>query len=266
MQSLGELMFSLDIENYLSFSVHGGGDSGGVAAGVDGLLASVENMLTLSPVQIFAQLMPGLAAMENFHPLVVHFPIALLSLFFVIDTLGSLRRNLLMRDVASWFLYLGTVFAAIAVTLGLMAASTVAHGDDVHMIMEHHEHLGISVLTMAVVLSGWRWFARDVIEGSLNTVHMTMAGLLVLLLALTADMGGLMVYRYGVAVAAVAASNQEAAAAHHHGEMTEQPLQSDENHAVVEAIPEAGEQSAEPVKPQVHTHADGSQHVHKHSH
>lgn len=256
-------MFSLDLGNHLTFSVHGGGDSGGVAGGVDNLLASIEGLLALSPGQIFAQLMPGIAAMENFHPLAVHFPIALLSLFFILDSLGSWRQNLMVRDVASWFLYLGTLFAAITVALGLMAARTVAHGDDVHAIMEHHEHLAFSVLTLALVLSGWRFFVRGVIEGSVNTLYLSLAGLLALLLALTADLGGLMVYRYGVAVAPVAAGNQAAATAHQHGETMSEPL--------LEQGPDSASQPTatpmhEPVQPKVHTHSDGSQHVHKHNH
>jgi uncharacterized membrane protein len=262
-------MYSLDFEDYLSFSVHGGGDSAGVAGSVDDLLTGIEALLVMSPAQIFAELMPGIAAMENFHPLFVHFPIALLSLFFVLDALGSLSRNLLIRDVASWFLYLGTLFAGITVALGLHAADTVAHGDDVHMIMEHHEHLGISVLSLALVLSAWRMFARDGISGSWNTLHLSMAGILAVILAFTADLGGLMVYGYGVAVAPVTAANQDAAMVHQHsgGAAEQHALQTaPETDAVGDAVPAEVEPVVEPVAPQVHTHADGSQHVHKHNH
>lgn len=262
-------MYSLDIENVLSFSVHGGGDSPGVAGSVDNLLTGIESLLVMSPAQIFAELMPGIAAMENFHPLFVHFPIALLSLFFVLDALGTLTRNMLIRDVASWFLYFGTLFAGIAVAFGLHAADTVAHGDDVHMIMEHHEHLGISVLSLAIVLSGWRFFARDGISGSWNTLHLSMAAVLATMLAFTADLGGLMVYGYGVAVAPVTAANQDAAMAHQHGGVSAESLSEQATPAgptSTEAVPAATEQADESVKPQVHTHADGSQHVHKHNH
>ena len=262
-------MYSLGIENVLSFAVHGGGDSPGIAGNVDDLLSGIESLLVMSPAQMFAELLPGIATMQNYHPLLVHFPIALLSLFFVMDLVGSLTRNMLIRDVASWFLYWGTVFAAGTVVLGLHAASTVAHGDDVHMIMEHHEHLGISVLSLAMVLSAWRLFSRDGIAGSLNTLHLSMAGILAILLAFTADLGGLMVYGYGVAVAPVAAANQDAAMAHQHGGASVEPqLESaaPAADATTQSVPAAAEPAVEPVKPKVHTHADGSQHVHSHDH
>ncbi len=264
-------MLNLDWGRSLSFSVHGGADSGGVAGGVDSLLRFIEDLLVLSPGQIFAELLPGVAAMENLHPLFVHFPIALLSLFIVIDVAGSLLARPAWRNVAGWLLYLGTLFAAIAATAGLIASASVAHGGDVHEIMEHHEHLGISVLSLATALSAWRWFAKDKLVGAVNGFFLAISTVLGLLLMLTADLGGLMVYGHGVAVAPVAASNQAAAAAHHHAEG------SDDHHRQ----PPAAEFSAPAVTPgdvavppnppaveapKIHVHADGSKHEHQHSH
>lgn len=194
-------MFELN-ENLL-FSVHGGGDSGGGMAGlVNGVLATLEEFLTLSPAEMFAHLLPGIAAMENIHPLFVHFPIALLSVFFLLDCVGSLAKKNEWRQVADWFLYLGTLFAGLTVAAGLMAAASVMHGDDVHDIMETHEHFGLSILSLAVLLSVWRFFARQTLQGALNGVYLSAGALLCLLLVLGADLGGLMVYKYGVAVEA----------------------------------------------------------------
>lgn len=258
-------MFSLDLGRYLLFAVHGGGDSGGIAGNVDGLLAAIEDFVSLSPPQMFAELMPGISSLVNLHPLFVHFPIALLSLFFIVDLLACLLDKSLMRDVASWLLYLGTLFAAITVAAGLQAAGSVAHGDDVHQIMERHEHLGISVLTLAATLSAWRLMARGVLQGVSNKLHLAASALLSGLLALTADLGGLMVYGYGVAVAPAADCHQQEAAAHQHGQISElAPL------PPAAVAGEAVGHHAAPVvsnpAPNVHTHSDGSQHVHKHRH
>jgi uncharacterized membrane protein len=214
-----------DLNNNLLFSVHGGADSGGgVAGSVEGLLSFVEGLLTLSPAEMFARLMPGLSALDNVHPLLVHFPIALLSIFVLLDICGTWANKAEWRRGAGWFLYFGALFAGFTVVAGLLAAASIAHGGDVHEIMENHEHLGISVFLLAAVLAVWRWFAKGQIAGSANTLYLLCAGILAGVLTFTADLGGLMVYKYGVAVQPVAERNQAAAARHQHGEVTVAPV------------------------------------------
>ncbi|MBL6986947.1 MAG: DUF2231 domain-containing protein [Methylobacter sp.] len=194
------------MNNFLSFQIHGGADhGGGVADNIAGLLTFFEELSTHDPKGVFSILMPGIANMDNIHPLLVHFPIAFLSAFFVLDMVGTLAKKPHWRNVASWLLYLGTVAAVFTVTAGFIAAGSVAHGDDVHAIMERHEHLGVSVLSLAILLSAWRMKSGSVIQGGANSFFLILAALLCVLMMLGADLGGLMVYKYGVAVKAVSA-------------------------------------------------------------
>ena len=210
-------MFDLS-SSHIQFYLHGGADSGGgVAGAVEGFLSFIESLLALSPGQMFAQVMPGISALNNLHPLFVHFPIALLFLFFVFDLVGSLFDKTDWRRAAGWFLYCGAIFAGFTVAMGLIAAASVAHGGDVHDIMERHERLGISVFLLASVLAIWRWLAKGEIRGAANTLYLLFATILIGLLIFTADLGGLMVYKYGVAVEPVAEINKQAAALHEHG-------------------------------------------------
>ncbi|OAI12300.1 hypothetical protein A1507_02065 [Methylomonas koyamae] len=219
----------LGLDSQIRFSIHGGADSGGVAGGVDSLLAFLESAVRQSPAETFHGLLPGIAALQNLHPLFVHFPIALLSLFFALDLAGSLAGRAEWRRVAGWFLYLGVAFAGITVTFGFIAADTVAHGGDVHEIMESHEHLGISVFGLAAFLAVWRGIAKAHPAGPANAFYLALAGLLAGLLAFTADLGGLMVYKYGVSVEAAADANRAAALRHEHGEPDfDQPVDHDE--------------------------------------
>ena len=123
----------------------------------------------------------------------------------MLDMAGTLAKKQNWRNVASWLLYFGVIAALFTVTAGFIAAGSVAHGVEVHAIMERHEHLGVSVLSLAAFLSAWRLISRGVIRGGANSVFLMLAGLLCLLLALGADLGGLMVYHYGVAVHSVPA-------------------------------------------------------------
>jgi uncharacterized membrane protein len=203
-----------DVTDSLVITVHGTG--GGVADSLDAMLTSLENLLSLSAPDILPTLFPGLAAMANVHPLLVHFPIAFLSMFFLLDMSACVLNKPIWRKTASWFLYFGAIFAGFAMLAGLQAASHVAHGEEVHNIMENHEHLGISIFCLAIGLSVWRILHKSVLEGGANLLFLFFAGILCLLLLFAADLGGLMVYKYGVAVSAVPLSETTENSHHHH--------------------------------------------------
>ena len=259
-----------DSSERLIFAVHGGADSGdGLVGGLMGLLALVESLLQRSPSESFTALMPGLAALPNPHPLFVHFPIALLSVFFVLDWAGALASRPAWRHVASWFLYLGTLFAAVTVAAGLMAAASVAHGDNVHEIMERHEHLGISVLSLSALLSVWRLLARGSLVGFANRLYLSLGAVLGGLLVFTADLGGLMVYRYGVAVVAADQANQAAAHQHQHGASgSAAPLEEIQaaNPEIGSAQPDAAPSVEAPPASESAGHDHHHNHNHHHSH
>lgn len=202
------MVFSMiDVVNFLSFQVHGsaGGHkaSDGMAGGVGEFLTFLESLVGLAPSEMFAAVMPGVSSMANVHPLVVHFPIAFLVAFFIVDLIGTLIKKDSWRQLASGLLYLGAIGAAMAVVAGLMAAGSVEHGDNVHLIMLRHKTFGLSILCLSVVLSIWRLLSRGSIKGGVNIVFLVLAALLNILVILGADLGGLMVYKHGVAVEAV---------------------------------------------------------------
>ncbi len=192
----------MDINNFLSFQVHGAAGHGGdgVAGSVEALLTFLESLIGLSPTEMFATILPGIAEMANIHPLLVHFPIAFLSAFFLLDLFGTLLQKENWRQLATGLLYLGTLGAMMAVAAGLIASSTIEHGENVHAIMSRHQSLGITVMAMSILLSIWRALSGGIVHGVANIVFILLAGLLNFLMLLGADLGGLMVYKYGVAV------------------------------------------------------------------
>ncbi|SJM95240.1 DUF2231 domain-containing protein [Crenothrix polyspora] len=191
--------------NYLSFQVHGNADhgGGGPAENMEDVLIFITELVGKQPLEILATLLPGVTALQNIHPMLVHLPIAFLLGFFVVDLIGAFAYKPAWRSVASWFLYFGTITALVTVCAGFYAASTVEHGGDVHEIMERHEHLGLSILGLACFLSLWRFNVSSLICDIANTFFMMLSTLLCILVFLGADLGGLMVYKYGVGVAGV---------------------------------------------------------------
>jgi uncharacterized membrane protein len=145
----------INMTNFLSFQVHSGGIGGGVAANLASLLEFLEGLCGKTPPEMFSAILPGIAGMANIHPLFVHYPIAFFTAFFLLDCIGAIAKKAQWRYVASWLLYLGTVAAIFTVVAGLFAADSVEHGEDVHELMERHEHIGIAVLSLSLFLSAW---------------------------------------------------------------------------------------------------------------
>ena len=261
------------MNNFLSFQIHGGADQGGgIVESLSGLLAFFENLSTQGPGGIFSAIMPGIAGMDNIHPLLVHFPIAFISAFFALDLVGTISKNTEARSVASWLLYFGTVAALFTVIAGFIAADSVAHGENVHDIMERHEQIGVSILSTAILLSIWRIKSGILPRGGANNFFLLLSGLLCLLMMLGADLGGLMVYHYGVAVEAV----QVPEGGHDHAyEQVQEPKLNQSAEQLIVPEHKHGDQPPEqhhsdtPVsEPEQPIHADGlvPKHEHKHSH
>ncbi|HHJ39035.1 MAG TPA: DUF2231 domain-containing protein [Methylothermaceae bacterium] len=161
---------------------------------------------------------PGLREMMNFHPLWVHFPIAFLSAFFIIDLLAAVLRSRSLLTVANWFLGLGALGATAAAMAGLEAALTVPHPPEVHEILESHRYFALNTTTLAWLLLIWRLLNRGRFWFIGRIFHFLLSLFMLLNLVLAADYGGLMVYKYGVAVRAVPIE----ASGHHHGSVWEE--------------------------------------------
>ena len=186
--------------HFLSFQLHNGSGSSGIAENVEGFLMFIESLQGKSLMDIISSIFPGISGMVNVHPLVVHFPIAFLIGYFVIDLMGTLFKQPHWRTVASGLLYLGTISVIFAVIAGFLAAGSVAHNDVVHAIMTQHQKIGLMASSLAVILSIWRLFSKGFILKGLNVLHLILSALLSSLIIFGADLGGLMVYKHGVAV------------------------------------------------------------------
>jgi uncharacterized membrane protein len=197
--------------NNLSFSIHGNADGHNeILEMLTGLLGFFEGLTATGGTSNNFSFLEGVTSLANIHPLLVHFPIAFLSLFVVVDLIGTAMKKMEFRQFAAGLLYLGTIFAGFTVWAGMHAAETIPHSHNVHEMMERHEHLGISIFALSAALSAWR--LRRPVEhwGIYNFFTLVLLGILIL----GADLGGLMVYKYGVAIEAVVVSPEDIL--HHH--------------------------------------------------
>lgn len=177
-------------------AVHGGHGGGGLVAVIDHLLEA----LTRDEASSWS-LLGGIETLGvNVHPLLVHFPIAFLFGFVLTDIYGMLFKKKDARRLASGLLYLGAISAVITAAAGLFAAATVPHGARVHEIMEWHEKAGLTVTGLSVAMAVWRRFGGIPVVAMSQTLSIILTIILAVVLFIGADMGGMMVYKHGVAV------------------------------------------------------------------
>lgn len=162
------------------------------------LQAVIDSIAANGPEAAESVLLPGFTQMHNIHPLIVHFPIALLSLFCLFDFFGSLFGVASWRKAAGWFLYTGAISTVLAVFAGLQAAASVPHNEIVHLILQKHQFYGFTVAGMSIFLSLWRLLASS-INAFGNVVYQLLSIGMFCMLVLGADLGGLMVFKHGVA-------------------------------------------------------------------
>jgi uncharacterized membrane protein len=145
---------------------------------------------------VLEAVLPGVAHLQNIHPLVVHFPLALLPAAVLLYLLDAATGRESLAWTALWLLVLGTLGGAAAVATGLRAEDGVMVDPSVHQrLLDVHETWMLATAALAVVLTGWALLARPAPR---RGRVLFAVGLLALLALLTkgADYGGRLVYDY----------------------------------------------------------------------
>ncbi len=147
-----------------------------------------------------SELFPGLRAMENMHPMFVHYPLVLLPLALVFQAWGALSRREDLERVARWLLYVGAVAALAAAGTGLLAEESVEHPEAAHEVIELHETLMLTTAGLAAGLAVLAAIFRKKSPRLIQTV--LLVGLLATNIVMTigADRGGQLVYEFAVGI------------------------------------------------------------------
>lgn len=97
---------------------------------------------------------PPLPPWEGLHPLVVHFPIALLMIVPLLVLLGLLPRiGAGLRAAALTVMILGTAAAYVAVETGEAAGRLADRSETVEQVLEEHEELAETTRTAVTVMT-----------------------------------------------------------------------------------------------------------------
>ena len=144
-----------------------------------------------------------LSILPNWHPIFVHFTVALLTVAAIMHALshfmpqGSLRNQLSM--VGRWNLWIGIAFTLLTVAAGWYAYNTVTHDTPSHVAMTDHRNWAMGTFVVFMGIAAWEYylFRHGKGKGWLFTGLLVFAASLLLS---TAWHGGELVYRYGLGV------------------------------------------------------------------
>jgi uncharacterized membrane protein len=156
-------------------------------------------------------MLPALPAWTGLHPLVVHFPIALLLVAPIIVVLALFMRShrIGLGASALVLMILGTTAAFVAVSTGTAAGELAERSAAMAPTLEHHEELAETTRTIfalltcmfaalygAPLLRGRQW--SNGLHTALTVVFLMFYAGGMLVLVNTAHLGGQLVHQFGV--------------------------------------------------------------------
>ena len=134
------------------------------------------------------------------HPIVVHFPIALLFTAVFFEIFGFWARRESYRQFGLWLLILGFISGIVASAAGFWGEEAVVAAGVPEKAVDQHETLAVVTLVVFALLLFVRWRVGDRWSVRNRTAYFILAVVGVLLLGTTGYFGGDLVYRYGAGV------------------------------------------------------------------
>ena len=151
----------------------------------------------------------------NWHPIFVHFTIALLSISALFYLAGLITKKDVFYTVGKWNLWVCALITVCTVLAGLQAAGTVDHDAQSHAAMMNHRNWALGTASVFAVLAAWSVFKhRKAAPTAIFTVLLLLASGA---LAVTGYKGGELVYRYGTGVMSLPDTGSHDHSAHTHG-------------------------------------------------
>ena len=173
----------------------------------------------------------------NWHPVFVHFTVALLSVslgLFVLSLVVKCDQAVL---VAKWNLWIGAGISLLTLAAGFYAYNTVAHDTPSHEAMTEHKNLALITLALLVPVVLWSVISHrkgKTLGAGFVVLFLLVGGML----ASTAWHGGEVVYRYGLGVMSLPKTDKHDHAGHHGDAVGEEHADSAHGHGHHDVIDE----------------------------
>jgi len=139
----------------------------------------------------------------NWHPLLVHFTLALFSVSIVLFAASMVLKGSKISEylliTAKFNLWIGASFSVLTGLAGFDAYNTVDHDTPSHTAMTDHRNWAIFTLLVFAVLTIWSLFLRG-LKSNVNIVFLLVGIIGLSALMTTGYKGAEVVYRYGLGV------------------------------------------------------------------
>ena len=156
--------------------------------------------------------------MKPVHPMLVHFPIALLAFSVAADATAFFTHIDSPRNTGWWALVGAAAGAAAAAPAGLYDMRRADLQEEVHQRVHRHMKIGLALLAALLGLTFWRGRIYMRPGVAVSVMYLDFALLTMALAAFQGWLGGELVFSDGVSVrrAPEAASGQPRHGSHHH--------------------------------------------------
>ena len=137
----------------------------------------------------------------HLHPMLVHFPIALLFTSVLFDAAGTWFQRDSFREGALWLLILGLLGGVAAAIAGDWAEDAAEKAGIAESMIETHETLAFVTLWIFGLLLLWRLVLRNQFTQKTLVPYFLIAAIGLGTLSATGHYGGELVYKQGAGVA-----------------------------------------------------------------
>lgn len=143
----------------------------------------------------------------NLHPIVVHFPIALLAIAVLVDCIRLAKSEHTGLNLTVQILYgVGTLGLISAFLSGREATETVEVAGQAFSVLASHENWALATMIFFITFFGLRfaayWYQLDT-RKSISVISVALGLIGMGLVTITGDRGGELVFGHGIGVAAV---------------------------------------------------------------
>ena len=135
----------------------------------------------------------------DFHPLIIHFPIALLIVGVICDIIGILGKRDLFLTIGFLLFALGAFTSIPAALSGNHAADTAQHIAGITNDLDWHDTLGTAttLLAVAITLIRVHFTFKKQFTGTIQYLYLTLAIGVAILVGASGYTGGRLVYDFG---------------------------------------------------------------------
>ncbi|MDP0589050.1 MAG: DUF2231 domain-containing protein [Candidatus Endonucleobacter bathymodioli] len=132
----------------------------------------------------------------NWHPILVHFTIALFTISSLLYLVGMRLKNPNLLIVARWNLWIGALVTIMTIFTGFNAYNSITHDGPLHAAMTNHQKWALVTASLFSMISIWA-FIKHRGATKVSPIFVIIILSASVLLAITGYKGGEVVYLHG---------------------------------------------------------------------